>query len=759
VHAGRPALVAAAVVTAFLALLAPAAAAAPPLQATVTVVAPSGAPGPRPTGGVTVSVDGRRLLSVPLVRGIAPLTSITPRLSVALDVLGHRVTISYSGDSNYEASTGISVTLPTRRLLTIVARPKDTAAPAIEILAPRDGARYAVGEAVVAAYSCRDPGDRSAVSACDGSVASGGTVDTASAGTFSFVVTSADALGNAASKTVTYEVGPGAGGPAGSAPAVPSGGSANGGSSIPPAPPPPPAAVAAPVVPVPVPVPPDAAPLPAAVALAPVPPIAPALPAPRRHASGSRPRSGVRVQTAPAPPPVTSASHGVARSVEQLLAPYDPRADPARTLAILVAAFTLLQVGVGAAGVVRTRPRSKPKPEFGYDRLHVTFLGAGLGAVAIGDRSRTWSWPGTQRLDALSAALPARLARRSPLLARVVADGTYLRAILGSASLLGLVAGVALGVAAVGDTGGEALPPAVTLTIAIAVLGVLDAAAGFAAVLIFTLGVVALGGVQSSADLRVVLSLAVLWFVVPVLVGAVRPLRRAPTRSLGQSWDRAADVVIASLVGAWTVYQILRALPGLAGMELPIAGHAGTAASCVLAALVVRLAAETIAAHLYPRRLDIAEPVEVPRPGKAQLLAASALRTAIFVFFGYIVAGTSWQLWLGAALFVVPQILGVYKDRLPNSPALFRARPRGLVRIVLLLFVATAIAALLLHTMNEHSKTFLADSFVILALPGFLLALMSVFGRNGQRAPIGWGRRIAGIAILAAGIALVLARL
>ncbi|MEA2184526.1 MAG: serralysin, partial [Solirubrobacteraceae bacterium] len=203
-HAGRAALAAAAAVTALLVLLAPPAAPAAPLQLTVTVVPPSGAPGPRPTGGVTVSVDGRRLLSVPLVRGVAPLTSITPQLSAALDVLGHRVTISYSGDSNYEASTGISVTVPTRRLLTIAARPRDTAAPAIEIVAPRDGARYAVGEAVVAAYSCRDPGDRSAVTACDGPVASGSAVDTASAGRFSFVVTSVDALGNAASKTVTY---------------------------------------------------------------------------------------------------------------------------------------------------------------------------------------------------------------------------------------------------------------------------------------------------------------------------------------------------------------------------------------------------------------------------------------------------------------------------------------------------------------------------------------------------------------------------
>jgi hypothetical protein len=318
---------------------------------------------------------------------------------------------------------------------------------------------------------------------------------------------------------------------------------------------------------------------------------------------------------------------------------------------------------------------------------------------------------------------------------------------------------VALGVAALSDTGGEALPPAAALTIAIAMLGVLDAAAGLVAVLIFTLGVLALGGVQSSADLRVTLSLAVLWFVVPVLVGAVRPLRRPPTHSLGQSWDRAADFVIASLVGAWTVYQIVRALPGLAGMELPIEQHAATAAFGVLAALVVRLAAETIAAHLYPRRLDIAEPEDVPKPGRLQLLAASALRTALFVFFGYIVAGTSWQLWLGAALFVVPQVLSVYKDRFPNSPALFRASPRGLVRIVVLLAAATAIAALLLHTMNEHSATFLADSFVILALPGFLIALMPVFGRDGEQAPISWAKRIAGIAILAAGIALALTRL
>jgi hypothetical protein len=800
VRAGRATLVAAAIAGALLCVLAAAGPARAqgggvPVQLTVTVVPPSGVPASKPTGGVTVSIDGHPLLTLALVRGLAPLTSITPQLSVALELLGHRVTISYSGDSNYEASNGITVTLPTRGLLTIVARPKDTAAPAIEILSPRDGARYGRGEAVVASYSCRDPGDRSMVTACDGPVVAGGALDTSAAGTFAFTVTSADALGNASSETVTYEVGDETGGPASPAPGGtsgssggggggpgggaggPGGGGGPGGSSggstgspglAPMAPvggatPAAPAALlrAAPGVPQPRPASPAGAS-----------PAQPARPAP----SGAR--AGPPIPTAP-----NAGASAVVRPVQRLFAPYDPRADPAKTLGFLVTAFTLLWLGAGvgglaladgAGGVVRgTRresgtdgPRergraskSKPKPEFGYDRVRVKFLGAGLGTVSIGDRSHTWAWPGTRRLDELGAALPARLARRSPLLARVAADGTYLRAILGSASLLGLLAGAALGIAALRDTGGDALPPAAALTIAIAVLGVLDATAGLLAVAIFTIGVVVLGGVQSGDDLRVTLSLGVMWFVVPVLVGAVRPLRRPPTRSLAQSWDRAADVVIASLVGAWTVYQLIRALPGLAGMQLPISQYAATAAYCVLASLVVRLAAETIAAHLYPQRLDISDAGAVPQPGAFQRIVACALRTTLFVFFGYIVAGASWQLWAAAALFVAPQILGVYKERFPNSPALFRARPRGLVRLVVLLAAATAIAALLLDTMNEHSATFLADSFVILSLPGFVVALLGVFGRRGDLPPLGWGKRIAGTAVLVAGILLALGAL
>jgi hypothetical protein len=766
------ALAAGAVVCAALGLFATPAAASergdgPPLQLTVIVVPPSGVAAPRPTGSVIVAIDGSPLLSLELGGGIEPLTAITPQIFAALTALGHRVTVRYSGDSNYEASTGISVTLPTSNLLTIVARPRDAAPPAIEILSPGDGVRYMRGQAVAVSYSCRDPGDRSAVTLCDGPVASGGVLDTTSAGTFAFTVKTADALGNTASKTLSYEVDDEIGAPASSAASGPTGSiaprdntvSSPGGHGAPAGPPVAPVLVAPPVQ------------LPRASSS-----LAGSSPARR---SGSAPPGSGGGAHKPAAPVARASDNAVASAVEQALAPYDPRADPAKTIGILVAVFTLLQLGGstgglalarGAGGVLRTPVRSdssgagrggrqqasRPRPKMAYGAVDVKFLGAGLGAVALGDRSRTWTWPGTRTLDAVSAALPARLARRSPLLARVAADGTYLRAILGSASLLGLLAGLGLGIAAVQDTAGDAIPPAAALTIAIAVLGVLDAAAGLVAVVIFLIGVFALGGVDSGADLRVMLTLGALWFVVPVLAGAARPLRRPPTRSLEESWDRAADFVIGSLVGAWAVQKLVLALPGLRGMELPIAAHADTAAFCVLAALGVRLAAETIASHLYPRRLDVSEAGDVPQPGRLQRLGASAVRTAIFVFFAYIVVGPSWQLWVAAELFVVPQILAVYEEHLPNSPKLFRGLPKGLVRLVLMLFVATAVGALLLRTMDEHSDTFLADSFVILALPGFLLSLLSLVGREGDPPAIGWSKRIAGIAILLAGILLVL---
>jgi hypothetical protein len=80
----------------------------------------------------------------------------------------------------------------------------DRTPPAIEIVTPQDGASYKQGATVVADYSCSDPD--SAVSSCNGPVASGQPIDTSSPGSHTFTVTGSDPSGNTASKTVSYTV-------------------------------------------------------------------------------------------------------------------------------------------------------------------------------------------------------------------------------------------------------------------------------------------------------------------------------------------------------------------------------------------------------------------------------------------------------------------------------------------------------------------------------------------------------------------------
>ncbi len=705
----------------------PAQAADPPVQLSVSVVAPNGDT-PRPTGNLTVSVNGISLVTLPIALGLQPLTSITPQLIDTFAALGFTVTIGYSGDNNYEASDGLVLTLPTPTLLTLQPRPKDTAPVTVDITSPADGARYAQGESVVASYLCGDL-DMRPLTRCDGPVASGEAIDTSSEGPHTFAVNAADDLGSATTKSVAYTVGPP---PAAAAPAVPPAGTvANPAPAAPPAQPPPavPAAVAVP---------------------APSPPVRAA------HPSLKAPSA-----TPPSPAPSASpANPPASRSASQT---YDPRSQPEKTFGILAAGLTLLTLATGGGGIARgggvSRASSGPKgqgqserPRFSglssYQGVEVRNLAAGFGVIALGDRSKTWHWPATQKLDALAATVPVLVARRSPLLGRIFADSTYLRAMLGSASLLIPVVGLGLGIAAVQNTDGIATPPSVALTAAIAVLGVIDAASGLIAIATFVIGIALLGGINSADHLRLMLGLGALWAVVPVLAGVTRPLRRAPAGGLIGVWERGADFIIVSLIGAWVVQRIVLALPGLAGVLLPIDAHANEIALIVLAALVARLAFETIAAHLYPLRLDSTASDAFPTPAKAVLIGSGAGRTAIYAFLVYVLIGDCWQLYVSSALFFLTQLIWVFPERFPNFTWLYRAVPKGLTQLVVFLYGYTIAWLLMKKYLNPDPATFFPNVFVGYGLLGLVLPLPLLFGRSGEPRRIGWGKRIIGLGVL-----------
>ncbi len=80
------------------------------------------------------------------------------------------------------------------------------AAPSISISTPPDGAVYATGSSVLADYACAPDGTTLApVTQCDGPVANGAAIDTATAGTKTFTVTAQDADGPVTA-TTTYTV-------------------------------------------------------------------------------------------------------------------------------------------------------------------------------------------------------------------------------------------------------------------------------------------------------------------------------------------------------------------------------------------------------------------------------------------------------------------------------------------------------------------------------------------------------------------------
>ena len=93
-----------------------------------------------------------------------------------------------------------------RETVTHSYRVMDRTKPAISLTTPANGASYAQGANVAADYSCSDEAGGSGLKSCQGTVADGALVDTATPGPKSFTVTAEDNDGNTHSVTHNYTV-------------------------------------------------------------------------------------------------------------------------------------------------------------------------------------------------------------------------------------------------------------------------------------------------------------------------------------------------------------------------------------------------------------------------------------------------------------------------------------------------------------------------------------------------------------------------
>lgn len=419
---------------------------------------------------------------------------------------------------------------------------------------------------------------------------------------------------------------------------------------------------------------------------------------------------------------------------------YDPAQEPEKTSDLQVAAFAAL-AALTAGGAAASSQQSKNGPagrreenegegfedNSSEESDDLSSVSAGKlksinRELGRGDLSRTWRNSMTPKTDSFFLKLINRVSPHSPIVARTIADGNYLRAMFGSLASLTLLPGVVLGVLALQSTGNQALPPAIWIVMAIIAVATLDALAGFASGVIFAIGVAVAGNLATRDEILTVAGLFIVFYAPALMASAVRPLRRL-AEDRDNSWERATDYALITLLSGWTMSKLIGALNALAGVQLVISFHATEIAFWTAIFVFVRLVLEDFATYRYPVRLN-ATAGELKEPDTVHKIIALELKILLFVQLAMPFVGFNIKLLLGAMLFALPTVIGLtFEHRLPQFTLLHRILPNGAFKLVAMVFIGT-ISANWIEGLFSNPRDFLAWSFVVLAIPGLILSIL-----------------------------------
>jgi hypothetical protein len=295
----------------------------------------------------------------------------------------------------------------------------------------------------------------------------------------------------------------------------------------------------------------------------------------------------------------------------------------------------------------------------------------------------------------------------------------------GSLSLLAYPIAVVLGVWALIDVDRQALPPATWLVIAIALLGTLDAMAGFFAAAIYAIGITVSGNIFTREEVLTVAGVMIIFFAPALLASAIRPVRRLIS-SGDDRWERITDYALVGLLSYFTLSKVVGALNGLSGLKLPISADAKQIALIVAIAITARIILEDLATYLYPVRLETVSP-DYKEPTTFQQVISLEFKTFLFVTLAIPFVGFNIQLLIGTFFFLLPSILGLtVGDKYPKVPGLGRILPKGALKIIVMIFVGS-IFANWAESLFENPEDFIPWSFALLAIPGLVFKFAGDF--------------------------------
>jgi hypothetical protein len=310
------------------------------------------------------------------------------------------------------------------------------------------------------------------------------------------------------------------------------------------------------------------------------------------------------------------------------------------------------------------------------------------------------------------------------LAARTISDASYLRASLGSFSLLAYPAAIFLGSYAAIGTSFQGLPPSLYLLIAMMALGIVDAMAGFIAGIVFSICIIAAGNVRDLATFLTLAGIVLLSYSPAILAGTFRPLRRMVDNSRA-FWERSTDYIIASLLSGWVVKQIAEGLPGLSGLELPIATHADALGLTAGALILMRFAGEDLVSYLLPGRIRDLEP-EYHERNIWQRVLTAVMQILVFGLVAQPFIGWRPELWIGLGIFALPILFAVANLHFPQSRKIDFWLPTGVIEVIVMTMLGYLLVRVL-ESQDYSPERYVLLAFIILSIPTLIVKLLRLF--------------------------------
>jgi titin len=434
--------------------------------------------------------------------------------------------------------------------------------------------------------------------------------------------------------------------------------------------------------------------------------------------------------------------------------PFDPKSEPKGVVdlaANAAALAALLAAGAAKKGRKDDEDDSSDDEDRGSGDISdtaVKFRKTDVDSAndVIQPRSTTW-------LDRWSSRSPHRLVQSSPLMARLVVDGTYLRSLLGIFWLVLPIAGAIIGLLSAINTDFNIVMPSLALLIAILIVGIFDALSGLLGVLVFAIAAGLGGGFTSSDSIRGMLGLCAFSFGVPLIATASRPFFRADGGA-STTWNRVVDFALVTLFGAWAAGGMFGSLPGLTGHKPTFADRGDIIQVIALIALIARFGLEYFARSATAGRFKSIHADELSDPSLGQKLFSIFGRSAVFAFVAVVFIGNNWALWVGTALYLVPKLVDLITDKFPNFAQLHRFLPRGIFKVVFIMLIARWWGTVVTAQVPDADQM-VKVGFVLLGVPGLIAGIAGWFGREGGDWKSTTVSRVLGVVLLVIGFLMV----